>query len=601
MILLAQVRVLGSWRTSGENRREHRRGHLCGSWDAPAKKPKIEGGSITGLVSRGPKPLLGVAVAVLALVSGTTGCGGSGDAGNGTGTSGEDAPRLADARLDGAREDSEATDTLGDASGATGVGSSRHSGHSDGGSPNIVLVSVDDLDLETAQALPLLQDTMSDEGTTFENAFVTNPICCPSRATTLRGQYAQNTLVQGNQPPQGGYEKFHRLGRERSTFATWLDSAGYQTAYMGKYMNGYQGNEVPPGWDEWLAVSGNYESDDLTYNGRLLPGALKGRHETDVLSRKSSLYIERASQSQRPFLLYVAPRAPHPPAEPAPRHEDRFSGEDVPADPSEDPAHNESNLSDKPQWLKGRQPITREEQRTMVGLHRDRLRSMQSVEEMMVRLEDKLRETGELGNTYMVFTSDNGFHMGQHRLPTGKWTAYEEDIRVPLMVRGPGVPEGESREHMVLNNDLAPTFADLAAAGTPPFVDGASLAPLLDSVPPKQAEWRQAFLVEAGRFFPGAGAGPPIDRPRLDAVRTVDHLYVEYSTGARELYDLRKDPHQLQNLLASGARGPAPEFAARLARRLSALRGCSGEDCRRAETADDSELTRTPGVRRSSQ
>lgn len=498
---------------------------------------------------------------------------------------GEDKPRLEGVRFQEASEGNGGNGAK-DVPGAAGGASGRDSREPDRGSPNIVLVSVDDLDLETSQALPRLREVMAEKGVTFENAFVTNPICCPSRATTLRGQYAQNTLVQGNQPPQGGYEKFHSLGRESSTFATWLDSAGYQTAYMGKYMNGYHGTEVPPGWDDWLAVSGNYASDDLTYNGSLLPNALKGRYETDVLSGKSGVYIERAAKSQKPFFLYVAPRAPHQPAKPAPRHEDLFAGKEVPADPSEDPAYDEADLSDKPSWLEARQLLTQEQQLRMDELHRNRLRSMQSVEEMMVKIEDKLRKTGELDNTYIIFTSDNGFHMGQHRLPIGKWTAYEEDIRVPLMVRGPGVPEGERREHMVLNNDLAPTFADLAGARTPSFVDGRSLTPLLESNSPQREEWRRAFLVEAGRFFPGAGAGPPINRPRFDAVRTADHLYVEYATGARELYDLRKDPHQLENLLSPNAPEAEHETVARLARRLDALRGCSGEACNHAETMD---------------
>lgn len=458
--------------------------------------------------------------------------------------------------------------------------------------PNIVLVVADDLDLKTAQAMPRLRDVMAEEGVTFDNAFVTNPLCCPSRATTLRGQYAQNTLVQGNQPPQGGYEKFHALGREKSTVATWLDGAGYQTAYMGKYMNGYQGTAVPPGWDDWLAVSGNYLSDDLTFNGQLLPGALRGLQETDVLSRKSSLYIERASEGKSPFFLTLAPRAPHQPAIPAPRYADSYSGEEVPAEPSEDPAYNEADVSDKPLWLRQRAPLTQKQKLHMERLNRDRLRSMKSVEDMMVNLKETLKRTGELDNTYVVFTSDHGFHMGQHRLPIGKWTAYEEDIRIPLMVRGPGVPKGGHQEQMVLNNDFAPTFADIADANTPRFVDGRSFSPLLQADTPAtksttNKSWksvREAFLIEGGRFFAGAGAGPVINRPRFDAVRTKNYLYVEYETGARELYDLRTDPEELENLLAPGSPEADPETVALLARRLDALRGCSGEDCRKAET-----------------
>jgi len=226
-------------------------------------------------------------------------------------------------------------------------------------------------------------------------------------------------------------------------------------------------------------------------------------------------------------------------------------------------------------------------------------------------LVDALRESGELDNTYLVFTSDNGFHLGAHRLTTGKWTAYEEDIRVPLIVRGPGVPEGRTLAHLVLNNDLAPTFADLAGAKTPSFVDGRSLEPLLSTEPTPKEEWRRAFLVEAaaseGRGPPSplvdegsvkplltgdplpegwrqaaqSGAWSRVDwgRPGLEAIRTEEHLYVEYGTGERELYDLKKDPYQVDNVYENAR----TDLVRRTEGRLAALRGCSGADCRAAE------------------
>jgi arylsulfatase A-like enzyme len=236
---------------------------------------------------------------------------------------------------------------------------------------------------------------------------------------------------------------------------------------------------------------------------------------------------------------------------------------------------------------------------------------MLAVDEMIGRLVDALRESGELENTYLLFTSDNGWHAGEHRLTTGKWTAYEEDIRVPLIVRGPGVPEGQRLPHLVLNNDLAPTFADLAGAETPEFVDGRSLVPLLGDDPPSIENWRQAFLVEAAA---SEGRGPPsplvdegsvkplltgdplpegwrraaqlgawsrVDwgRPGLEAVRTEDHLYVEYGNDERELYDLSEDPYQLNNLYGAAQ----PDLVRDLQERLEALRGCSGNNCRAAE------------------
>ncbi len=206
-----------------------------------------------------------------------------------------------------------------------------------------------------------------------------------------------------------------------------------------------------------------------------------------------------------------------------------------------------------------------------------------------------LRESGELDNTYIFFTSDNGWHAGEHRLTAGKWTAYEEDVKVPLIVRGPGVPAGRTLPHMVLNNDLAPTFADLAGVDHPDFVDGRSLEPLLTDDPPPLEDWRSAFLVEAATEL-GPTAVPPLSgdqlpedwrnvpredwgRPGLEAVRTVDRLYVEYGDGERELYDLKKDPYQLDNRYETANL----EHLRRLQGRLAALRACSGSDCRAAE------------------
>jgi arylsulfatase A-like enzyme len=220
---------------------------------------------------------------------------------------------------------------------------------------------------------------------------------------------------------------------------------------------------------------------------------------------------------------------------------------------------------------------------------------MLSVDDMIGRLVDALKESGELDNTYIFFTSDNGFHLGTHRLSVGKWTAYEEDIRVPLIVRGPGVPGGRKLKHLVLNNDFAPTFAELAGAKIPDFVDGRSLTPLLSDHPPSTHNWRQAFLVEAATEL-GRTPVPPISgdqlpedwrhvphkdwgRPGLEAIRTKERLYVEYGTGERELYDLKEDPYELNSVYKS----TDPRLLRRLQGRLAVLRECSGATCRAAE------------------
>jgi N-acetylglucosamine-6-sulfatase len=460
--------------------------------------------------------------------------------------------------------------------------------------PNVILVLTDDLDArlleEHSADYPNLRE-LAAEGTTFENAFVTDPLCCPSRATILRGQYAHNHRIVGNWWPQGGSRKFRELGREGSTVATWLQGAGYRTALVGKYMNEYHGTRVPPGWDEWFAVSGDHLSTRLSENGHVVGYDPERHHLDDVLAEKAAGYVRRAADDGSPFFMWLGTTAPHTPAHPAPRHEGAFPDARLPRPPSFD----EEDVSDKPDWVRDNAALDAKQIAPMENLYRKRLQSMLAVDETIGRLVDALEESGELENTYIFFTSDNGWHAGEHRLTTGKWTAYEEDVRVPLIVRGPGVPEGRTLDHLVLNNDLAPTFAELGEAQAPPFVDGRSLVPLLVDDPPSPEDWRQAFLVEAatelggtlvpllsGDQLPQGWRHAPRDdwgRPGLEAIRTEGHLYAEYGNGERELYDLREDPYQLDNRYEAAD----PELLRRLRGRLAALRGCSAAACRAAE------------------
>jgi N-acetylglucosamine-6-sulfatase len=475
--------------------------------------------------------------------------------------------------------------------------------------PNIILILTDDLDAQ------LLEEHMEDypnlrelaaEGTTYKNAFVTDSLCCPSRATILRGQYAHNHGIVGNSWPRGSSKKFRVLGLEQSTVATWLQDEGYRTVLVGKYMNGYYGTRVPAGWDDWNAIAGDYLSNNVNENGRVVSYNPARHYLDDVLAEKATAYVRATTADDPPFFMWIGTKAPHAPATPAARHEDAFPGARLPRPPSFD----EKDVSDKPNWVRNNSTLDQKQIAPMDDLYRNRLRSMLSVDELVGKLVDALRERGELDKTFLVFTSDNGFHLGQHRLTTGKWTAYEEDIRVPLIVRGPGVPEGRTLPHLVLNNDLAPTFADLAGAKTPSFVDGRSLEPLL-STEPTPEQWRRAFLVEAaasegrGPLSPLADegsikpllTGDPLPegwrraaqsrawssvdwgRPRLEAIRSAEHLYVEYENGEGELYDLREDPYQLNNQYDVAD----PELLRHLRGQLAALRGCSETDCRKAE------------------
>ena len=468
------------------------------------------------------------------------------------------------------------------------------------GRPNVILILTDDLDARLLEKNPAAYPNLrklAAGGTTFENAFVTDPLCCPSRATILRGQYAHNHEVLGNWWPRGGSRKFRELGREDSTAATWLQEEGYRTVLIGKYMNGYYGTRVPPGWSDWYGIAGDYRSTRLNENGRINHYDPEHNHLDDVLAEKATGYVRRAGSDDPPFFMWLGTQAPHAPATPAPRHAKALADASLPKPPSFD----EVDVSDKPDWIRDNPSLGHRWTASMEDLYRKRLQSMLAVDEMIGQLTDTLRESGELDDTYIFFTSDNGYHMGQHRLSTGKWTAYEEDIRVPVIVRGPGVAEGENLEQLVLNNDLAPTFAELGGAEVPSFVDGRSLVPLLKHTPPSLKDWRQAFLVEAASELGGVEADPTVEdgspelplsgdpfperrwgHPALEALRTEEGLYVEYETGERELYNLREDPYQLENRYGmDGMAGPG--LIGRAQGWLEALRGCAGATCRAAE------------------
>jgi arylsulfatase A-like enzyme len=265
--------------------------------------------------------------------------------------------------------------------------------------------------------------------------------------------------------------------------------------------------------------------------------------------------------------MWLGTQAPHKPAIPPPRYADRFPDAVAPRPPSFD----EADISDKPGWVRQKAPLTSAEISGLNTFYRNRLRSMMAVDDLVGKVVDSLRYSGKLSNTYIVFTSDNGMSMGEHGRDVGKWSAYEEDMKVPLIVRGPNVPEGVKRTHTVLNNDFAPTFAQLGRVSVPSFVDGRSFVPLLRSGPPAPSNWRSAFLEEA--------VANAVDRPAFKAVRTHKHLWVEYANGERELYDLRRDPHQLQSR--------SPKDNQRLVRglnnQLDRLATCKGEGCRAAE------------------
>ncbi len=312
-----------------------------------------------------------------------------------------------------------------------------------------------------------------------------------------------------------------------------------------------------------------------------------GGHSSDVLAEKTSDFIRRSSLKPAPFFVVVGTKAPHAPPEVAARYENSFVDTPFPSAPNFD----EPDVSDKPEWVRSYSRLSQAEIDDMRNLYRERLRSMLSVEDLLEQTISTLQETGELDNTYIFFTSDNGFHLGEHRLRVtervDKRTPYEEDISVPLMVRGPGVSAGATRHQLVINNDLAPTIAELAGVPTPGFVDGSSFAPLLTSSPP--SSWRTAFL-EEGWLPEGTG----FEVPTHKSVHTQDHMFTEYvDTGEYELYDLNADPYQLESKPLAGNE----QLYSTLQTRLNALRDCSGAGCRSAEGFPDAAPSDTTSPR----
>ena len=440
--------------------------------------------------------------------------------------------------------------------------------------PNILFVLTDDMRASDLRYMPETRKLLAGGGVKFTRAFVTNSLCCPSRATILRGQYTHNHQVLSNRLPLGGFDKFRSLELEDSTIATWLDDAGYDTMLIGKYFNGYDNTTyVPQGWDEWHGYLGDYVQSDtyrINENGQINTYDRSQIHDTDLFADKAATFLE-STAGGAPFFMYLSTSAPHTPALAAQRHQGMFSDVALPAPPS----FNEVDVSDKPAWMRNTPSLTPEEVDKLQLRYRQRLRSLQSVDEMVGRLVGVLRQTGELSNTYIVFTSDNGLHLGEHRINKKKWTAYEEAIHVPLLVRGPGVPPGVSRSQMALNNDLAPTFASWASVTPPSFVDGRSLSPLLSTSPPPS--WRSALLVE--HWLDENGDPYAATIPDYKAVRTGRYLFVRYATGEKELYDLSNDPYELKSLHNTAS----AELKRRLASRLDALGSCAAQSCRSAE------------------
>ncbi|MFL6031640.1 MAG: sulfatase [Rubrobacteraceae bacterium] len=448
--------------------------------------------------------------------------------------------------------------------------------------PNILLVLTDDQDAGSISEMPNVQSQLVDKGTTYDRAFATTPLCCPSRTSILRGQYAHNHGVWDNKPPNGGFPRFQELGLEESTVATWLDEAGYNTGFIGKYLNKYgeyqdPNTHVPPGWDRWIGYQGGPEEQRMrgafkvNVQGKVVRIDATEEHDTDYFARKAEDYV-RNRKPGRPWFLMIATNAPHFPAQASARNENGYAGRTMPKTPS----FNEADISDKASPWRDNALLPEEcpsKPREVPGeklqcvpeadeTWRNRMESLRDVDDMIAELLAALRDKGFARHTYVILTSDNGFELYQNRVYS-KGSPYEPSQRVPFIVRGPGVSKDRVDHHLVANIDLAPTFAQWAKARTPDFVDGRSLVPILDN---PNSPWRTRLLFEHH-----------LGTQSFEAIRTsADQVYIKYpSTHETEYYDLDKDPYQLDGQ----AETPPPQ----LDEQLKDLMRCSGASCRVAD------------------
>ena len=445
--------------------------------------------------------------------------------------------------------------------------------------PNFVFILADDMRKDDLTYMPKTNALLGERGMTFANAFVSNSVCCPSRATIMRGQYSHNSGVWTNlDGPDGGWEGYKLNGNEQDNVATRLQAGGYRTALIGKYLNHYQGTAIPQGWDHWFAAFAvnlqgkgtqpgyfNYDEND---NGTIRHfGTSEREYSTDVLRRQTRSFIDTSVAQGEPFFAYVAPITPHGPFVPAPRHAHAFDGEQAPRPLS----FNEADVSDKPPWIEELPSLTSTQIAAIDLRYESRAEMLQSLDDLVGGVVRKLRATGALNNTYIFFTSDNGWHHGEHRIPDGKTRPYEESIHMPLLVRGPDVLANSTTGKLALNTDYFPTFTDLAGIQTPSYVDGRSLRPVLNGSA-TTTSWRTAILLER--------RDPSIPERSYYGIRTAGgRKYIEYEGGFRELYTLATDPYELTNDYTGT---PPPNLASR----LQALKTCAPDatvTCRAAE------------------
>ena len=485
---------------------------------------------------------------------------------------------------------------------------------SHGGRPHVVFITTDDQTVRDMAALPRTQALIGGAGVTFANSYASYPLCCPSRATYLTGQFAHNHNVLGNTPPDGGYGMLN----DKQTLPVWLQAANYRPIHIGKMPNGYGSSNptyVPPGWGPFPAAEfyGFVPDPPSAYYGFKLNenGVVKQYtaidYQTDVYAGKAveaiDTHLATPAFSSKPLYLEVQFFAPHDPADPATRHIGAFASAALPTDKS----YNEKSIKDKPGWLRRVRRLGGGLKSKILARYRERLESLLAVDDAVNAIVNKLSAEGILNETYIIFTSDNGYMQGQHRLHQGKFVAYDPSSKVPLMIRGPGITPGSVSTELVSNVDLVKTILDISGANPGITVDGRSLLPF--AADPGRRTGRP-ILFETGRAIAladpasasAAGknrrrspkrvknldldrtaqlSGRVIKPPKYRALRTKRYLLIKYTDGGRELYDMREDPLQTNSVYKDARYAPVRRW---MLKKLPKFTRCAGETCNRQLT-----------------
>jgi arylsulfatase A-like enzyme len=558
----------------------------------------------------------------------------------------------------------------------------------EGQKPSFVVIQTDDETMEELYdgvrmlngaeefAMPNTLQLLGEKGVSFSRYYTPYSLCAPSRVSLLTGRYAHNDNVRGNVPPNGGWTGFQSRLAYTHNLATWLQGAGYRTIHIGKILNGYgdapysPGTEEPPGWNSWHTIL-NSDTDHYAYgymlnNNGVVEGPygnsgswetreygeiddfgcpyapLNGKpcfYETDKFNQ---LAVEElaATPPEQPFYMQVDYTSPHgdfrKPAGPQPATRDigRFAGAPLPDNRAE--GFNEGNVNDKPRFIREAPYLSATEIHTYRVYYQNCLAALLSVDEGVKQIVDELGGLGRLRNTYVIFTSDNGFFFGQHRLVGGKFLAYEPATHLPLIIRGPGIKPNTQSGQLASTIDIAPTILELAEVAPDKSIDGVSLAPYAKdptlrsrrpllfesfvqtddveangqaptetSTPERAAGERAAagkargkLLSGVARRSAGSGANPPahasvVAPPKnYYGIRLGPYKYIEWPDGEKELYDINKDPYELNNIVRNKNFAPIRAF---MHKELERLEECSGRTCQ--EVSEKVPLTRQQALK----